>query len=122
MFDIITFIKLYNFHGTAHSDICKCSTRLPQHPKLLICLSNPWLVCKKGCKIHNFVIEQNIDILALTETWLNGDATDYVVINDLLPNGSNILQKSHISHGGAIAFIYKSNIIIKQATQQHLKF
>jgi len=47
-------------------------------------------VCSKTTSICDFVQEQQLDILVLTETWLKGDCRDDVVIQELVPHGYKI--------------------------------
>ena len=37
--------------------------------------------------IKDFVVDNDIDILALTETWLRSDESDEFIIRDLRPEG-----------------------------------
>ena len=50
---------------------------------LKLCLLNPCSACNKALVIRDFIIENNLDVLALTEVWGLSDS----VIADLLPVG-----------------------------------
>jgi hypothetical protein len=61
--------------------------------------------------LNDLCLEKNIDILLITETWLNGDKSDDPIINELLPCGYKVIQQPRIGQrGGGIAIIYKSTI------------
>ena len=53
-------------------------------------------------------MSQNLDVLALTETWLcNGDN---IILNELLPPGYDIRHVDRGKKGGGVALIYKKDI------------
>lgn len=71
-------------------------------------------VKNKALSVCDFVTSQDIDILAITETWL-GSNIDESVIQELVPTGYKILHHSRYGRrGGGIALLFKSNINIKQ--------
>ncbi len=78
-----------------------------------ICLLNPWSVCNKTTAIHDFIVDQDLDLLALTETWLKGDSRDNVIIQEILPPGYKIIQQARAGRGGGIAVIHRDSIDIK---------
>ena len=51
-----------------------------------------------------FIVSQNIDILALTETWLC--CGDNAVLNELLPPDCDIRHVDRERRGGGVALIY----------------
>ena len=53
---------------------------------LTICCLNARSVKNKALSVADFVIYRDIDVLALSETWLGTD-TDNKVINELVPSG-----------------------------------
>ena len=78
-----------------------------------ICLLNPWSVCNKTTAICDFIIDHDIDLLALTETWLKGDSRDQVILQEILPPGCNMVQQARSDRGGGIAVIHREDIKIK---------
>ena len=50
-------------------------------------LLNARSVRNKSLTIKDFVVDNDIDILALTETWLRSDESDEFIIRDLRPEG-----------------------------------
>ena len=67
---------------------------------------------KKRREIAEFIIaERNLDVLAITKSWLKGTGEDKAVINELIPLG---FELQHIARpkkrGGGVAVIYRSSI------------
>ena len=81
---------------------------------LWFCLLNPWSVCNKPDEINDFIADQRLDLLALTETWLSGDITDEPVISALLPSGFSLLQNPRKKRGGGTAVVYRDSVKLKQ--------
>ena len=76
---------------------------------LCICTLNPWSICNKTTTLHDFIIDQQLDIFALTETWLTGTDTENPIISALLPNGYTIIQNPRQARGGGTAIIHRNN-------------
>ena len=57
-------------------------------------------------------MSQNIDVLALTETWLC--CSDNAVRNELLPSGYDIRHVDMESRGGGVALIDKKRHFISK--------
>ena len=68
----------------------------------------------KTTSLFDFIVSQNIDVLALTETWLC--CGDNAVLNDLLPPGYDIRHVDRERRGGGVALIYKRHFISKYST------
>ena len=73
---------------------------------LNICLLNARSVRNKGTRISDYVIDHNVDLIMITETWLND--LDPVVIGELLIPGYSFLSVPRISdtYGGGIGALY----------------
>ena len=55
-------------------------------------------------------MSHNLDVLALTETWLcNGDN---IILNELLPPGYDIRHVDRGRRGGGVTLIYKKDIFL----------
>lgn len=80
---------------------------------LNLCLLNPWSVCNKTSAINDFIVDQGVDLLAVTETWLKGDSRDQVVLQEISPPGYKVAQQARIGKGGGIAMIHHENINMK---------
>ena len=68
--------------------------------------------------LKDFVVDKNIDLLALTESWLRPGNTDANVINELCPTGYHLLHIPRQSRtGGGVALLYRKVFRIrKQST------
>ena len=64
----------------------------------------------KTTSLFDLIVSQNIDVLALTETWLC--CGDNAVLNELLPPG----YVDREMRGGGVALIYKRHFISKHST------
>ena len=60
-------------------------------------------------------MDYNIDVLAITETWLQADISDQLTVNDICPTGFAFhhLPRIH-SRGGGVALLYKSRFKLKK--------
>ena len=66
-------------------------------------------LCNKATEVGDYITEQNIDLLAITETWLKD--TDSHVISECTPTGYSICHTPRItSSGGGVALVYKSSM------------
>ena len=67
-------------------------------------------VCNKASDLCDTIDDNNVDLLALSETWLKGDIRDKPVIAELIPDGYSMHQASRLSRGGGVALVYKESI------------
>ena len=81
---------------------------------IMMVILNCRSVANKRLSIADFIITRDVDITALTETWLSHD-NDKQILHDLLPLGYSILQVSRSSgrRGGGTALLFKSNLKVK---------
>ena len=78
------------------------------------CLLNIRSVKNKTTALTDFILENNFDIIALTETWLS-DA-DAVTLGDLTPAGYSLHQVSRKKgRGGGVAILYRSGLIVTRS-------
>ena len=69
----------------------------------------------KTTSLFDFIVSQNIDVLALTETWLC--CGDNAVLNDSLSPGYDIRHVDKERRGSGVALIYKKrHFILKHST------
>ena len=68
-------------------------------------------VRNKSISIYTFIIENNFDLLAIVETWLNVEG-DESIIQEMLPDGYTYkhVPRLNEARGGGIALIYKTTI------------
>ena len=77
-----------------------------KHPDFSRCaLLNPWSVNKKESAIHQFIIDANLDFLALTETWLS-DLPKLAAVNiaRLRPVGYSFIYTPRLKQKGGDVF------------------
>jgi hypothetical protein len=88
--------------------------------KLNICCINPRSVKNKTLAIYDFILSNEFDLVAITESWL-GTSIDKICLSELLPEGY------HIKHAprpggkgyGGVAVIYRSSIDVQVLTSTH---
>ncbi|XP_070543766.1 uncharacterized protein [Ptychodera flava] len=84
----------------------KCEPVLRKN-KLLLTTWNVRSVCNKATEVGDYITEHNIDLLAMTETWIKD--TNSHVINECTPNGYSFCHTPlNMSSGGGVALVYKS--------------
>lgn len=64
-------------------------------------------VVNKKVAINDYIVSNNIDLLALTETWLG---KENVILSELTPEGFSVLQWPRKHRGGGLALIHKDHI------------
>ena len=99
---------------------------LPFSPSLdkpaKICLFNARLVYNKPSYIHDFTIDNDVDIICLTETWLKSEnVNNQSVINKLTPNGYVFKHVARAGRGGGVGFLYKKTLKIGQISLDKFK-
>ena len=102
--------------------------RLPMPPKpctakpVTFTLLNTRSVRNESLIVKDFVVEHNIDILAMTETWLSADGSDELIIRDICPKGFDLLSVPRGSRGGGVALLYRKLLKFKRQSQIKTKF
>ena len=81
-------------------------------------LINPRSVRNKHMQINDFVVDNKLDFLAITETWLS-EETESDIVHSLTPEGFSFSHKS----GGGTGLIFNSYIKYKDIpTQSYMSF
>ncbi len=79
------------------------------HAALLNCRS----ISDKAPYLNEFITDNSLDILFLTETWQVPD--DFLQLNILTPHGFKYLSRPRLhGRGGGLAVIYRDNLRITQ--------
>jgi len=81
---------------------CNIDQQLPI-PVIKLCSLNVRSAPNKALAVNDFIINNHIDICALTETRLQ--EKDYTALNDLLPNGCSIIQKHRINRKRVVGLL-----------------
>ena len=68
---------------------CNVGTVIQKKCLNFVCLSTR-SIRNKTLSLYHFIVSQNVDVLALTETWLCDGPDDLIVINNSVPPGYHI--------------------------------
>ena len=85
---------------------------------------NALSICNKSRLINDFIADHNIDLFALSETWLRGDDSDLYYFRDICPDGYvfHHVLRLHTT-GGGVGIVLKNNIKAKiQAHESYCSF
>jgi hypothetical protein len=76
-------------------------------------LINARSIKNKTTSLVDYITDNDIDVIAITETWLGTDGRDRVVEGEVCPPGYNLLHvpRPH-GKGGGVAVLYKANLNI----------
>ena len=75
-----------------------------------LCSLNVRSINYKTLCIHEFIIDNNLDILCLCETWLGTDY-DETSISEFLPPGYKLLHQARTNQrGGGVRIVYKGGL------------
>ncbi len=87
-----------------------------------MCYINARSVQNKTLVLNDFIQTNNLDIFAISETWLNPGAPTATYINALLPPGYSIyhVDRDTDSRGGGVAVIYRTCMRMKQSVHNRL--
>lgn len=115
---------------TANSPSCLQNIALTKHAGdenslLKVFLINARSVCNKSHEIADFIVEEDIDILLITETWLSkATESNRVVLGNLVPAGYSIHHIPRAGRrGGGVGLVFKSSLDIKkQDTASYTSF
>ena len=84
-------------------------------------LLNCRYLCNKTDAIKDYVVDNDIDILAVTETWLRPDPLDALVIGNFIPTGYRFHHIARDTRGGGIGLLHKNALDINQDSSAFLK-
>ena len=78
-----------------------------------VCLLNARSIRNKTLIIKDFVIDNDINILTLTETWLNLNSNDQTIINSICPTGYLFQHVPREKRGGGVGILFKQSLKLK---------
>ena len=82
--------------------------------QLNFCLLNARSVNNKISEIKDYTIDKDVDLFAITESWLKADESSDFVSRDIVPNGYGFLHCPRPKGtGGGLAVLYKSTMKIE---------
>ena len=72
-------------------------------------------MCNKTSEIMDYVIDNDTDVVALTETWLSSnDQENIQVIGDVTPSGYSFRHVARSrGRGGGVGLLFKSTLSVK---------
>ena len=82
-------------------------------------MDNIWFYQCKICEEHTdvireLVVDKNIDVLAITETWLSAGSRDKSIRDELTPIVNEIIDIPRIkAKGGGVSIVCRSSLIYK---------
>jgi hypothetical protein len=85
-------------------------------------LVNARSVRNKCTAFREYIADNNLDVVAVTETWLSDN--DQVTLGNICPPGYKVISKPRCNgKGGGVAIIYNSMLRVKEVTQKrHTSF
>lgn len=87
---------------------------LPTSKSTRFSLLNPRSVRNKTLSLRDVTVDRNIDVFAVTETWL-AKKTDEFIIRDLCPTGYEFYNVPRVSRvGGGIGVMYKTAVRLEK--------
>ena len=87
-----------------------------RHNHLCLAHVNAQSIRNKIGPFQHYLLDEKIDLCAITETWLKPD--DVIHLDEIDPPGYDILSKPRCDgrHGGGVALAYKSSIKVNNIT------
>jgi len=87
-----------------------------------LCLLNCRSVCNKSLILNDYIIENEVELLCITETWLNKNNLNMqLTINEMTPKGYVFHHVPRNSRGGGVGLLYKKSLDLKKITISKFK-
>ena len=79
---------------------------------------NPWSISNKTTAIHDFITSNQVDVLAISESWMRGkenNKPEKIQHHEILPKSHHmiILPRPDGARGGGLAILYKKCFGVK---------
>ena len=102
--------KLENRQNCLGRNLVDISNVRSKKDNITFCLLNCRSVNKKELQIRDYIIDNDIDCVCLTETWLRNECSDFSA-GQITPTGYVFVHKPRLlGRGGGVAFLAKKNI------------
>ena len=111
-------ISSYRKHHCVSSNHVNMENITPIHlstfnTELKMCTLNARSVRNKTTEIYDYIIDHDIDVLGVTETWLKSGSQDKITIGNLTPSGYTLHHVPRSKRkGGGVALIFRENFKI----------
>ena len=96
--------------------LVKCEKSVISSSNVNVCLWNAHSIRNKTTHLVEFIVGNDIDVMVLTESWLNSE--DDVIVGECTPPGYTLLNapRDSTNRGGGIAVVFKIplNLLVKQ--------
>ena len=84
-------------------------------------LLNVRSLSNKASQVNEYIVDNKIDVMALTETWLLPSDLHGPVINEAIPRGYDFRHVSRGGRGGGVGVIFKKSLKPKLASRKVFK-
>lgn len=107
--------------------LCHIQTTISTHSNISnnlldFCLLNARSIRNKALLVKDYVVEHDIDVLALTETWLDSSDKDDYYVSEICPTGYVFNHSSRVDLiGGGVGFLTKKHMRIKKQREMNFK-
>ena len=78
-------VQYHKFNDTSPLDVYEPFCSYPLQPTLRIALLNTRSVCNKSAVVYNHILENSLDILCLTEAWINDGDISSLLLSSFFP-------------------------------------
>ena len=83
--------------------------------RLCAALINARSLCNKAIEINDYITDNTVDLMCVTETWLKSEMTE--TLSEVIPPGYDMIHKPRLTgRGGGVGIIYRETLAIKQLT------
>ena len=115
-----TSVHQHIVQTTPNKKIVKPMKCNPQ--KIKFCVLNSRSVCNKAQLLNDFCVDNEINVLCITETWLQGNITDSPTIVELCANNFVFHHNPRCSRrGGGVGILVDKSFSCKRASEKTFK-
>ena len=98
------------------------SQNLSTEKTLNFCLLNARSINNKSLQIKDYVVDRDIDILAVTETWLKVDECCNYITRDITATRYTFIHSPRLNRiGGGVGMLYRTNLKVQQLNSDSYK-
>ena len=95
--------------GINNNNLTLVTCKANQEKLLKVSLINARSICNKAAVIKDYIIEENLDILTITETWLGN--TNNLAVGEIAPPGFSVIHKPRLTgKGGGVGIVHRDSI------------
>ena len=95
------------------SPTCSSAPRPRKATHVIVGVWNARSAVNKALEVNDMIVERDLDVLCLTETWLREEGDD-VSIGEMTPPGFSFLHRPRVSgRGGGVALIFRQHLNVR---------